>query len=230
MYCVNCGVRLAKSARRCPVCQMPVVVPAGMEVTGTPLYPRKSFPTQEKSGKALPVLMSLLCAMTALVVLLCDGANGVLSWCGYAIGGLLVVYVGFVLPSWFSRPNPVIFTPCFFAAVVLYLLYINLAVGGTWFLSFAFPVAGGIGLVITALVTLLRYVRRGKLFTVGGAFLALGALMPVTEVLMHITFARYRFSGWSLYPLGALMLLGGFLIFLGICRPARETMARKFFY
>jgi hypothetical protein len=34
---------------------------------------------------------------------------------------------------------------------------------------------------------------------------------------------------WSLYPLTALVLLGGMLIFLAICRPARETMERKFF-
>lgn len=229
MYCVNCGVQLGESQRRCPVCQMQVVVPEGTVLTGKPLYPQTSHPVQEERGKTLPVLMSILCAMAITVVLLCDGANGKLSWCGYAIGGLLTAYVGLVLPTWFRRPNPVIFTPCFFAAVVLYLLYIDLAVGGRWFLGFAFPVAGGIGLIVTALVTLLRYVRRGKLFSVGGALMGLGAFTPVAELLMCVTFPGCTFSGWSLYPLGALALLGGFLIFLGICRPARETMKRKFF-
>ena len=34
------------------------------------------------------------------------------------------------LPLWFRRPNPVIFVPVDFAAIGLYLLYINFATGG----------------------------------------------------------------------------------------------------
>ena len=138
-------------------------------------------------------------------------------------------YIALVLPGWFRRPNPVVFVPCGFAAVGVYLLYINCATGGHWFLSFAFPVVGAVGLIVTAVVVLLRYVRRGKLYIIGGAAVALGAFMPLMEYLIYITFQRPRFVGWSLYPLIALVLLGGMLIFLAICRPARETMERKFF-
>lgn len=76
-----------------------------------------------------------------------------------------------VLPLWFKRPNPVIFVPVDFAAIILYLLYIDLATGGHWFLTFAFPVAGSIGVLITTMVALLRYVRRGYLYIFGGASL-----------------------------------------------------------
>ena len=40
-----------------------------------------------------------------------------------------------------------IFVPVDFAAIGLYLLYIDLAVKGGWFLSFAFPVTAAIGLL-----------------------------------------------------------------------------------
>jgi hypothetical protein len=46
---------------------------------------------------------------------------------------------------------------------------------------------------------------------------------------VNVTFFRPAFALWSLYPMTALVLLGGMLIFLAICRPARETMQRKFF-
>ncbi len=59
--------------------------------------------------------------------------------------------------------------------------------------------------------------------------LALGVFMPVLEGLLCIAF-QIPVTGWSVYPLTALFLLGGFLIFLGICRPAREAMRRKFFF
>ena len=80
------------------------------------------------------------------------------------------------------------------------------------------------------MVTLLRYVRRGKLYIFGGAVLALGMLTPLIELLLSVTFASIRFVGWSFYPLVTSVLLGGVLIFFAICRPARETMERKFFF
>jgi hypothetical protein len=38
------------------------------------------------------------------------------------------------------------------------------------------------------------------------------------------------FSGWSVYTLIVLVLLGGTLIFLGINKTARERMERRFFF
>ena len=122
-----------------------------------------------------------------------------------------------------------IFLPCDFAAAGLYLLYINLATGGAWFLSFALPVTGFIALLVTTVVVLRRYVHRGRLYVFGGAILALAAFMPIMETLLAITFPAVGFIGWYLYPLIALGLLGGLLLFLAICRPARHGMARKFF-
>jgi len=151
------------------------------------------------------------------------------TWSGYVIGGLLVLYVAAVLPGWFRKPNPVIFTPCTFAAIGLYLLYINLATGGGWFLSFAFPVTGFICLLVTASVTLLRYVPRGLLYILGGATVTLGLFMPVMELLLAVTFQSITFVGWSWIPLTGLALLGGTLIFFAICRPAREAAERKLF-
>ena len=87
---------------------------------------------------------------------------------------------------------------------------------------------GGLALITSAVVTLLWYLRKGRLYIFGGAFIALGGFMLPMELLINLTFQR-PFIGWSLYPLITLTLLGGLLIFLAICRPARETMERKLF-
>ena len=63
----------------------------------------------------------------------------------------------------------------------------------------------------------------------GGALTALGLFMPVMEMLLNLTFRLEHGLVWAFYPMAALVLLGGMLIFLAICRPARETMERKFF-
>jgi len=123
----------------------------------------------------------------------------------------------------------VVFVPIDFALAGLFLLYINYATGGNWFLSFAFPVTGFVALLVTSVITLRRYVHRGKLYVYGGAFVAMGLFMPLMGFLLNLTFFSPSFALWSLYPLTALVLIGAMLIFLAICRPARETMHRKFF-
>ena len=134
-----------------------------------------------------------------------------------------------VLPFWFRRRNPVVFIPVSFAAVGLYVMYINLALDGDWFLSFAFPVVGVVGIIVTAVVTLLRYIRRGRLYVIGGALIALGLFMPLMEFLSVVTFESVRFAGWSFYPMIVLTLFGGMFLFLAGNGKARERMERKFF-
>ena len=230
MYCIKCGVRLVDTEKSCPLCATRVYHPEIPIPAATPLYPADRSPTAGRHSKGAAVFLTAVVVLAAFAVVLCDlQLHRALSWSGYVLGGLGVFYTALVLPLWFCRPNPVIFLPCAFAAGILYLLYIDLTTGGGWFLSFAFPVAGGTGLIVTTLVTLLRYVPRGKLYITGGCVSALGGFMLLMEFLLGVTF-HVPFVGWSVYPMAALMLLGGFLIFLGICRPARETMERKFFF
>jgi hypothetical protein len=109
------------------------------------------------------------------------------------------------------------------------VLYIDIATQGGWFLSLAFPVMGYIAAVVVAVVTLLRYVKKGYLYIFGGASIALGLLMPLMEFLIFYTFDLSSFLVWSFYPLIVLVLFGLMLIFLALCHPARESMERRFF-
>lgn len=230
MYCINCGVKLADTEKACPLCGVVVFHPELHQGEGERLYPAHRAPAPQVNSRALQIVLTTAFLMPILITLLCDlQINKTVTWSGYVIGALVTGYVILVLPLWLRRPNPVIFVPCSFAAIGVYLLYINLASDGHWFLGFAFPVVGFIGLVVTAVVTLLRYLHRGRLYIFGGAAAALGIFMPVMEYLICITFDLPRFVGWSWYPLIALVMLGIMLIFLAICRPARETMERKFF-
>lgn len=230
MYCVNCGVKLADSEKVCPLCGVKAYHPDIVRPEGERLYPGDRLPEQHVSPKGAKIIITTLFLIPMIITFLLDMQfEGRLTWSGYVIGALMVGYVMLVLPFWFRRPNPVIFVPCSFVAIALYLLYISLYTKGYWFLSFAFPVTGGIALIVTAVVVLLRYVKRAELYIIGGALIALGVFIPLVEFLSYITFDNVNFYGWSFYPMVVLVLLGGMLIFLAICRPARESMERRFF-
>lgn len=230
MYCIHCGVKLADSETFCPLCGTVPYHPDFPAPAGKPLYPSGQKPAPQVQPKAVPLVLTVLFLLPFFITLLVDlRLHRAVTWSGFVMGALIVSYVALVLPLWFHRPNPVVFVPCSYLAVGLYLGYINAITGGSWFWGFAFPVVAFSGLVITAMVTLLRYVRRGALYVFGGAFLLTGLFMPVMEFLVNLTFHKPYFAAWSLYPLAALVLLGGFLLFLAICRPARAVMERKFF-
>lgn len=230
MYCANCGVKLEDTEKKCPLCGTTVYHPELSRGEGVPLYPAGRIPKPRARSKVLAGLSVPAFLVPLVVCFLCDqSVDGVLEWFGFVAGGLGVAYVALALPLWFKRPNPIVFFPCGMAAAMAYLLYVALATGGDWFLPFAFPVAGGFGLLLCALVVLLRLLKRGRLFIWGGFFIAMGGWMLLLEFLLELTFGL-PFAGWSVYPLAVFVLLGGALIFLGISATARETMERKLFF
>lgn len=230
MYCINCGVKLEDTEKVCPLCKTVPYHPDIERREAERLYPENKYPSQQMNKTAVMIIIATMFLIPFVITFLCDmQINRAVTWSGYVMGSLMLVYIIGVLPLWFSRPNPVIFVPCDFAAIALFLWYINFAVNGDWFLAFAFPLVGGVGLIITAVVALVRYVKKGKLYIFGGALITLGAFMPVLELLINITFHKEKFAMWSIYPLVALFLLGGMLIFLAINKTARESMERKFF-
>ena len=134
MYCINCGVKLADTEKKCPLCATEVYHPTLKQVPEAPLFPKGKLPQAPKHPLLLQTIATALFVLPLLMVLIADlRENLAVTWSGFVIGALLVGYVCVVLPVWFRKPNPVIFVPCGFASVLLYLLYIDLSTGGNWF-------------------------------------------------------------------------------------------------
>ena len=231
MYCANCGVKLADTENTCPLCGCPAYHPNIMRKPAEPLYADQHSNTNfQVNSKAAHIIVTTAFLIPMIVVMLIDvQINDAVTWSGFVSGAILLAYVVAVLPTWFTKANPLIFVPIDFISLTLYLLYIDLTVDGNWFLSFAFPVTAAIGIIVTALIALLRYIHKGKLYIIGGTSILLGLLMPVIELLIYITFDRPEFFGWCIYPALILVLLGAMFIFLAINHHARESMEKKFF-
>ena len=230
MYCIKCGVKLADTEKKCPLCNTAVYHPDFEQIIKRQLYPSDKMPDNNSGSKALNGVVIILFLTPMLVCFIADFfLDGKIEWFGFVAGALALSYVVIALPLWFKKPNPVIFVPCNFAATALYLLYINIVTDGNWFISFALPVIGGVCLITCTVVTLMYYLQRGKLYILGGAFMALGTFMLLIEFLIKITFGLH-FIGWSIYPLVVLFLFGGLLVYLAINNAARETLERKLFF
>ncbi len=228
MYCVKCGVKLAEGEKICPLCNTPVWNPDELEKKAT--YPDsmpQHYNEADIPGAVVMTVISLL--IITVVISVCLGLYKELRWGGYVVGGTLLFYIIVVLPRWFRHPNPVIFVPIDFVACALFLLYVNLATGGHWFLSFAFPVVGLCCLVTEATICLLKYVKRGKLFILSGFLMTVGLLTILVEFFEHITFDDKMFQ-WSQYSAGVLFITGVFFLITALVRPLRRAVERRFFF
>lgn len=198
MYCIKCGVELADSERVCPLCGTRVFHPDLPCGQGEPPYPPADHPRHEEVSASRAVRH--LCVYAAAgghhrAVRLAHQRT--IVWSGFAVGGLLLLYILAVLPLWFKRPNPVIFVPIDFTAIGVFLLYVNYATGGHWFLTFALPVTGAAGLLVCAMVTLLRYLPGAALYICGGALILSGGMAVLVEFLLNLTFGLHETFLWS---------------------------------
>lgn len=232
MYCIKCGVELADSEKVCPLCGTRVYHPDIKIKPAEPPFPEYTREEPRMNIKGIMFITTMIFAALIVQLVICNiSISNASEWSGYAIGAVLLLYELVALPLWFKRPNPVIFVPCGFAAVLAYLLYIDLVTHGGWFLKFAFPVVGTYGLLVTAVVTLLKYVRRGHLYIFGGALIAHGVYMTFLEMMINIAFSEKAVLqlNWSYFPLFGCFILGMGLIIIAINKPMQESLKKKFF-
>lgn len=229
MYCIRCGAELSAGQTLCPLCNTRVAHP-DIPNEPNPTYPKKDFPSEQVNRKGVLFVLTILYLIPLTLPILFElSFHHEIDWSGYVTGGVILFYLFFLLPAWFERPNPTIFVPVNFAAVLLFLFYVNFALGGSWFFSFALPVAGVLGLIVSAAAILLFYLRRGRLYVVGGTLIALGLWSSLIEMLIGYAFSVESPIRWSLFSLVPLSILGLLLILSAIVRPFRDALRKVFF-
>lgn len=231
MYCVNCGIKLADGQKFCPVCNTRAYHPDVPASDAPPVYPNKEFQSEEYNRRGLLFVISILWFIPFVLPVIFELAwHATVTWSGLVAGGVLLGYIMLILPFWFKNAPPIIFVGSDFAAILLYLLYIDLEQGGKdWFLSFALPVAGGFGIICCAVVTLCGYIRRGYLYIFGGAMVALGVWTVLIEFLVWVTFGIVSPVFWSACSFTSLFVIGMLLIVIGIVKPLKESLKKRFF-
>ena len=227
MYCANCGVKLADTEKRCPLCGTEAYHPDIERPEVDPFFPKDYVPKRELSKTTIQIIILTIFLIPIFVCLYSDlYLNKYITWSAYVILSLTFGYVIIVLPTWFKRPTPAVFVPLDFLLIALLLQYINYATNGDWFLTLAFPLVAYLGITVTAASVLLYYLKKGYLYVIGSFFIALGLFMEVIELFLMITF-KVNFDGWSLFPMIPLVLAGIGMITISISRNIRAILERK---
>jgi predicted outer membrane lipoprotein len=232
-YCVNCGVELADSEKRCPLCDLEVQNPRApwTEPDERP-YPRHVDKVLKRIDRRyFATLSGLLLTIPCLITMLLDLiSGGRLSWSAYVIGAVALVYVSVLLPLYFKKYHTVIFLAANCCALLLYLLFIERANGGSWFLRLGLPLTVAFSVCLIALALLFTETRFSLLVKAGSVLITTGLFIVCIELVTR----RYIYEDlrivWSFYALIPCLVLGVAAMVLEHRKNLKERIRRRLFY
>lgn len=179
-YCVNCGVRLDPSLKRCPLCNTPVVNPNDLAAIRQPVppFPHEKGQVEVVRRKDLAILLSVsLIAASAVCGLLNLFVFRESLWSLYVIGACVVIWVLAVPVVIYTRMPVYGSLLCDGLAIALYEFMISLNTPQQeWFFRLALP--------ITALCTAAALLFVFLMQKVSSAFLMTGLYFFVEAALI----------------------------------------------
>lgn len=138
-YCINCGVELAKSEKKCPLCGIPVTNPAIANDRGAEkLYPE--FVEPEKKVPYISVfgviIYSMILALPFFLTLFIDyQINKAITWSLYPMASILLFWTYSALPfliknDWMKKSKAVKLITIDTIATIIFLFLIDIHSGG----------------------------------------------------------------------------------------------------
>ena len=187
-YCVNCGVELDASAKKCPLCDTPVYNPKAPEPEKQPSpFPKEKGQVEVVKRKDLGVLLTVIVLATAVT---CGLLNAFVFrsslWSLAVIGVVLVLWVIMIPVVIYTRQPIYLSILLDGVAVIVYLYLLTYLTGhNSWFYGLGLPIV----LLVTAVVEAVTFCIRklpmsfltGALYLISGiAVLCVGLELPET--------------------------------------------------
>lgn len=201
-YCVNCGVKLKATEKKCPLCETPVMLPESRseEPDCSGLPSRRDEPVSEFDKDLWIKLVSVITAAPVLLAIVIDYlmGNGI-DWSLYFLYALGLVWVWCVSPFLFKRNIFPLWFAIDMAALIIFLFLVEWTSGtGSWSLPLAIPVALMAAAIIFILVSTFRRKLVRQLQKPALIFLLTALFCLFIEVVVDQYRLNHYRPGWSL--------------------------------
>ena len=229
-YCVNCGVELEASLKKCPLCHTPVMNPRELnkELPPSP-YPTDKGQVEVVKRKDLGILVTVVLTATGVTCLLLNLLVFDSSlWSLVVIGSCMCLFV-FSFPAIFYSKTPIYLSLLADGmSVAIYLFLITfLTDSDRWFWNLGFPIV----VLLTIFAELFPLLS--KLFTLTilssalCLFLEIPAFCVALELLIrHILDDPYRIT-WSAVVLTVCVIIDFALITILAKKRLRNEVRRR---
>lgn len=230
-YCVNCGVELDSSIKKCPLCQTPVINPNDLEKLKqiqSP-FPEQKGIVENVNKKDIVIVVSVI---LACIMVSCSLLNyfvlPVRKWSLLVDGFCGLLWIGIAPPMIVKHPRLRIMALCNGIMAGIYLCLIGMFVDDfDWVIDLGLPITGAVIFLSIIFLTIGKHKREfgvlAPLF-----FMEVGALCIAIELLIDRMMKVELSIGWS-----AIVLTVCFVVAIGLIttfsrQRIRSAVQRRF--
>ncbi len=229
-YCVNCGVELDRSLKKCPLCGVPVINPLEKEEpVQTPAFPESRDELKKKDRSFWIGFFSLLYTVPIVTCVICNLLyDKSLTWSVYVASGILMLWVFSTSPFYFTKFDVRAMISIDLAGVLLGMTIIQMmTAAANWFVAIALPAVLYCWIALHTLITLeikkkLRGLGIAAAYTVATAVLAV-----LVDLLVDLYATGALDLSWSWFVIAPCLAIAALLVLLDKNKRFRQEFAKR---
>lgn len=231
-YCPKCGVELAGSEERCPLCHTPTPIMGDpLEARPYPLPDNAPIQAQmPKKRRTFAAVCAILLLIPVLTCVVCDiNIDGAVTWSRYVLISTALVYVYIFPPLILLRRRMLtgILLDCVGTAGFLFGL--ECFTHGNWFLPFGLPLTVLVFLLFGCAILLVRKTPWNTLKILATILFGTGVFVMGLEWLINRSFFDGAPMTWAVYTFIPCMLLGAALLVIDRNPSCKQELRKRFF-
>ncbi len=229
-YCVNCGVELHESEKKCPLCDTVVINPN--IISGEPA--ESVFPQEQKLIDTISEhrwwagVITIILAIPTSICLLCNyGIQKELGWSLIVTAALLMVWL-FIVPALLMRKiNYIALFIIYTVGILLFLFVMCWQVKGNWFLGLAVPIVLCFMGVLSINTVVIKH-NVAKLYAAAVCFITIGAMVVAVEIVTDYYISKTIELSWSLIALVPCALMSLLYIIIQKKKGLKNSLKKRF--
>lgn len=226
-YCVNCGVKLKNSEKKCPLCNTKVINPNNLDNEYEPVYSNRIENFKKINYKYLSKIIILVLMITSFLVLLVDYVcSKNITWSLYVVVSIL--YLGTHL-SFTVIKNIYISLIIHLLSTELFMLFIAYMTSGMhWYLYLILPFIFIVWIYVMLVTYLIK--RKGNLLKRISLCLLFSGL---TVIAVEACIDLFRFNvinyKWSLYAAFPITIISTLIFILSYSKRIVDEIKQRMF-
>lgn len=229
-YCVNCGVELHDSEKKCPLCDTVVINPN--IISGDTA--ESVFPQEQKLVDMMTErrwwagIITIILAIPMSICLLCNfGIQKELGWSLIVTAALIMIWSFVVPPLLMKKTNYIALFIIYTLGILLFLFVMCWQVGGNWFLSIAVPIVLCFMCVISINTVVIRN-NVAKLYSAAVLFITIGAMVVAVEIVTDYYLSKTIELSWSLIALVPCALMSLLYVIIQRKNKLKNSLKKRF--
>lgn len=228
-YCVNCGVELDATLKKCPLCETVVYHPERIEVSSQEIFPKKKGEVEKVSKKEGIVFVSILLLTIAATCTLLNIYVYNRNWWSVPVNGMCITLWVFFMAAIFYE-NVTVYGMILLDAIAIgnYLFMISLITSSDrWLIMIGLPILA-VAFVLLELSVLLSKKLPSSLLTGTLYFFVTVAGICVTIEATIDNYLRGIIRlGWSAIVVTVCAIISVFIILILMMGRLRNNIRRR---